>query len=157
MGDRIESTNRRSRSKGASARPASGPSPRPARGASVKALKSPRITALSWGSIQVDGRKKFRDAKLYPGGVREWDWEETGTAHTPGIQPADVEELIAHGATVVVLSQGMLSCLRVTMDTLDLLARKGVRTHVLKTEDAVRRYNELRETEAVGALIHTTC
>jgi hypothetical protein len=119
--------------------------------------KSPRITGLSWGSIEIGGRKKLRDAKLFPGGAREWNWDETGTAHTPGILPADVEELIARGAKVVVLSQGMLSCLRVTMDTLDLLASKGIRAHILKTEDAVRRYNELRETEPVGALIHTTC
>ncbi|MDH3198759.1 MAG: Mth938-like domain-containing protein [Candidatus Krumholzibacteria bacterium] len=119
--------------------------------------KSPRITGLSWGSVEIGGKRKLRDAKLYPGGAREWNWDETGTAHAPGILPADVEELIARGAKVVVLSQGMLSCLRVTMDTLDLLARKGVRAHILKTEDAVQRYNELRETEPVGALIHTTC
>jgi hypothetical protein len=48
-----------------------------------------------------------KDFKLYPGGGREWDWNETGTRHVPGIQPADVEELFAHGATVVVLSRGM--------------------------------------------------
>ncbi len=37
------------------------------------------------------------------GGGREWDWDETGTRHSPGNQPAD-EEFLAHGATAVVLS-----------------------------------------------------
>ena len=66
---------------------------------------SPRITNLSWGSLDVEGNS-FRDAKLFPGGSREWDWNETGTRHVPGIQPSDVEELLEHGATVVVLSRG---------------------------------------------------
>jgi hypothetical protein len=69
--------------------------------------RSPRILAISWGYMQVDGLGAGKDFKLYPGGGRDWDWAETGTRHSPGIQPADVEELLAHGATAVVLSQGM--------------------------------------------------
>jgi NAD(P)-dependent dehydrogenase (short-subunit alcohol dehydrogenase family) len=42
-----------------------------------------------------------------PGGGREWNWLETGTHHNPGIQIAEVEELLEHGAGVVVLSRGM--------------------------------------------------
>ena len=41
--------------------------------------KSPRITHLSWGNveIEIDGRRqRFKDAKLFPG-AREWDWRET--------------------------------------------------------------------------------
>ena len=44
------------------------------------------------------------------------DWKETGTAHKPGILPADVAELLDHGATTIVLSQGVLSRLRVCRD-----------------------------------------
>ena len=46
------------------------------------------------GRLVVDDRTSFRDAKLFPGGSRKWDWNETGTHHTPGIQPADVKELL---------------------------------------------------------------
>jgi hypothetical protein len=68
--------------------------------------RSPRITHLSWGRLEIDGyAKPFKDAKLFPGGARAWDWNETGTRHVPGIQPADVEELLTHGARVVVLSK----------------------------------------------------
>ena len=49
--------------------------------------------------------KPYKDAKLFPGGSREWNWRETGTEHVPGIQPADVQELLDHGAKVVVLSR----------------------------------------------------
>jgi len=38
-----------------------------------------------------------------------------------------------------------------------LLEGRGVSAHVRQTEEAVDLYNELRETEKVGALIHSTC
>ena len=53
---------------------------------------SPRVTHLSWGHLEVEGVDgSFKDAKLFPGGARAWDWNETGTNHEPGIQPADIE------------------------------------------------------------------
>jgi hypothetical protein len=119
---------------------------------------SPRITHLSWGRLEVEGcDRPFKDAKLYPGGAREWDWRETGTAHVPGIQPADVEELLEKGAAVVVLSRGMQRALRVQPETLGLLEERGVAVQVLPTAEAVRRYNELAGREPAGALIHSTC
>ena len=54
-----------------------------------------------------EGSGSLKDAKLYPGGARAWDWRETGTRHDPGIQPTDVAELLDHGAEVVVLSTGV--------------------------------------------------
>jgi hypothetical protein len=57
--------------------------------------RSPRILAVRWGRMGVEGIGAGKDFKLYPGGGREWDWNETGTRHSPGIQPADVEELLA--------------------------------------------------------------
>ncbi|NIM50140.1 MAG: hypothetical protein GTN62_07360 [Gemmatimonadales bacterium] len=120
--------------------------------------RSPRIAHLSWGCLQVEGHDAaFKDAKLYPGGAREWDWRETGTDHVPGIQPADVEELLQHGATVVVLSTGMYKRLRVCPETLEMLQHNNITTHVLQTEEAVQRYNELSNRERVAGLFHSTC
>ncbi len=118
---------------------------------------SPRIADVSWGHIEIEGVGVGKDYKLYPGGGREWDWGETGTRHVPGIQPEDVQELLKHGATVVVLSRGMHLKLQTCAETLAMLERKGVAVHVEETTAAVRLYNELRETEAVGGLFHSTC
>lgn len=125
--------------------------------ATERGRRSPRIATVAWGRIEVTGVGTFRDAKIFPGGAREWDWNETGTAHEPGIQPADVAELLDHGATTVVLSQGMLSRLHVCWQTLRLLAEHRVRTHVLPTAEAVELYNRLRDRERVAGLFHTTC
>ena len=118
---------------------------------------SPRITGFSWGRLNVDGDRSFRDAKLFPGGAREWNWRETGTAHDPGIQPADIEELLEHGADVVVLSKGVMERLQICPETLEMLKNRGVAAHVLQTEEAVRLYNELQRKQRVGGLFHSTC
>lgn len=117
---------------------------------------SPRITHLSWGRLETDGGV-FKDARLFPGGAEEWDWNETGTSHDPGIQPDDVEKLLERGANVVVLSRGFHERLGVAPETLRMLEEEGVITHVAQTEEAARLYDELRETQKVGALIHSTC
>ena len=122
------------------------------------AQQSPLIMHREWGRLEIEDVGTFKDAKLYPGGAREWNWHETGTRHSPGIQPADVEELLAHGAKVVVLSKGVHEQLQVKDETLRNLQKKGISVHVLQTEAAVERYNDLaREGEAIGALIHSTC
>ena len=125
--------------------------------ATEPAPRSPRVTKLAWGQIEIEGIGKFKDAKVFPGGAREWNWSETGTAHQPGIQPADVAELLAHGATTIVLSQGRLRRLHVCPQTLRLLQERRVQTYVLPTTEAVELYNRLRDREQVAGLFHTTC
>lgn len=122
-----------------------------------KPERSPRVTHLSWGRIEVEGHPPFKDAKIYPGGARAWDWGETGTHHVPGIQPADVEELVAHGVTKVVLSKGVWERLQVQPETLSWLTNHGVEVRVLQTEEAVKCYNDLIELAPVGGLFHSTC
>jgi hypothetical protein len=119
---------------------------------------SPRIQTVSWGRVWVAGQAKpYKDAKLFPGGARAWDWRETGTRHSPGVQPADVKELVERGAQVVVLSRGFQKRLGVQEETLAYLAERGIPVEVLETGAAVERYNELCDEAPVGALIHSTC
>ena len=120
--------------------------------------RSPQVKNVSWGRLEIEGRAgPYKDAKLFPGGSREWNWRQTRTSHNPGIQIADVEELLDHGATVVVLSRGMAECLHVPSETLDFLKERQIAAHVLPTKEAVALYNKLAETEPVGGLFHTTC
>jgi hypothetical protein len=123
-------------------------------------MTSPRIETVEWGRMTVTGpagTMEGKDFVLYPGGGHEWDWSRSGTRHQPGIQPADVAELLDHGATVVVLSRGMQLRLEVDPATLALLDERGVKAHVAETREAVRLYNELAATQPVGGLFHSTC
>ena len=121
--------------------------------------RSPRIKNVSWGRLEVEGiSETYKDAKLFPGGSREWNWTETGTAHVPGIQPEDVQELLDHDAIVVALSCGMKECLHVPRDTLEFLRERKIKAHVLPTVEAVEIYNQLAtKQQLVGGLFHTTC
>jgi hypothetical protein len=87
----------------------------------MKETRSPLITQISWGHMEVEGWGSGKDFKLCPGGGRVWDWRETNTEHVPGIQPADVQELIDNGSRVVVLSRGIQLRLQTCPETLQLL------------------------------------
>lgn len=69
--------------------------------------------------MEVAGLGVGKDFKLWPGGGREWNWQETDTHHVPGIQPSDVQELLDNGSQTVVLSREMLLMLRTCQETID--------------------------------------
>jgi hypothetical protein len=107
--------------------------------------------------MEVEGLGRGKDFKLYPGGGRAWDWNETGTRHVPGIQPADILELLDRGSQVIVLTRGMELALRTCPETLVLLRDRGIPVHVEETRAAVALYNKLAEDSQVGGLFHSTC
>ena len=119
---------------------------------------SPHIDHIAWGSMKVARVGDGKDFKLWPGGGRPWDWRETGTQHNPGIQAADVEELLQHGSEVIVLSRGMLLRLGTAAETIQMLEARHIPVHIAETRKAVRIYNDLvKQGKAVGGLFHSTC
>src|SRR5438132_7450297 len=120
--------------------------------------RSPKVQKDGWGFIEVEGLGRLRDAKLWPGGGRGWDWKETGTEHRPGIQPADVAELLDHEAEIVILSRGRQLVLETCPETLAQLRSQMLKAVHLETGAAIGEYNRLAAAgRRVGALIHTTC
>jgi len=113
--------------------------------------------SVKWGEIKVDGVGEFKDAKVFPGSVEEWDWNDTGTRHSPGIQPIDVEDLVEEGAEAIVLSRGMELRLSVMPETLAYLESRGIEVYVAETKAAVDLYHQLSASKPTGALIHSTC
>lgn len=69
--------------------------------------QSLRIIGLTWGRVEVEGGGTFKGAIFYPGGCQGWDRQVTGTDHSPGIVPADIEMLSAKGAAAVLLTLGL--------------------------------------------------
>ena len=115
------------------------------------------ITDFRWGRIEDASGRVFKDARLFPGGAEEWDWRKTGTRHVPGIQIADLEDLLALDPTVVILTRGVDLVLQVPQATIDFVRSKGPEVLVLQTEQAVVEYNRRVATERVIALVHSTC
>ena len=124
----------------------------------ARAESSPRVRRHGWGTIDVEGVGELRDAKLWPGGGRAWDWNETGTQHQPGLQPADLMELVEHGPDIVVLSRGRQRRLETSPAALALLEARDVAVVRDETGAAIEEYNRLAtEGRRVAALLHTTC
>mmetsp|Transcript_131371 Transcript_131371/g.366264 ORF Transcript_131371/g.366264 Transcript_131371/m.366264 type:complete len:168 (-) Transcript_131371:169-672(-) len=123
--------------------------------------------SIRWGEIVLtdpatNASKTFRDAKIWPGGARAWDWRETGTHHRPGTQLADVQELVALNPEVVVVSLGMKGNLHVAPDLQHAMktarSNSGIRWLELKSDEAAETYNDLlRSGKRVAAIIHSTC
>jgi hypothetical protein len=109
--------------------------------------------------VSIAGEKQhFKDCKIWPGGARAWDWGETGTHHSPGIQPADIEEILEKGVETIVLTRGQLGRLGVSSKAESFLRERGVDYHIEKTKKAVVLFNELvQKGKRVGGLFHSTC
>jgi hypothetical protein len=124
----------------------------------VEHQNSPIIEHLSWGVMEVAGLGSGKDVKLWPGGGRAWDWTETNTRHVPGIQIADIAQLIDQGANVVVLTRGMDLVLQTCAETIAWLNDHDVLYHILETRQAAKMYNELAmQGFPVGGVFHSTC
>ncbi|MFV0439644.1 MAG: MTH938/NDUFAF3 family protein [Desulfopila sp.] len=119
---------------------------------------SPVIRKIAWGRIETDLLGQSRDVKLWPGGGRAWDWNESGTSHSRGVQVEDVKELVEHGARVVVLTRGMLLRLRVPDKVKHYLEKQNVEVVIVSTKEGVQLYNDYAARNVpVGGLFHTTC
>ena len=119
------------------------------------------ITDLSWGNMEVSiaGEKlHFKDCKVWPGGARAWDWGETGTHHSPGIQLVDIEEVLEKGAETIILTRGQFGRLDISPQVETFLRERGVDYHIENTRKAVALFNELvQQGKRVGGVFHSTC
>lgn len=124
------------------------------------------ISEFKWGEIRILRKNNkeefeemiFKDAKCYPDYSISWDWNETGTRHSPGIQISDVKEIVEKGAEVVVLSKGIDNKLLTKQETLDYLEEHKIKYYHLQSNLAVEKYNELLLSDyKVGGLFHSTC
>lgn len=121
-----------------------------------------------WIDVEMDtnSTKYLGDVILLPGSVQKWDWQWSGSSfkdqmhHLPGIRQLDLDQLILPSEPdVVILSKGRDSKLNIHKDVRSYMRKKGIELHVLKTEDAITKYNALcaEGNKRVAALIHTTC
>ncbi|NXU03551.1 AAMDC protein, partial [Buphagus erythrorhynchus] len=78
--------------------------------------------------------------------------------HSPGVQPADLEEIVKKGVRTLVIGRGMSEALQVPASTVDYLKKNGIDVLVLQTEKAVAEYNALAaQGVKVGGVFHSTC
>lgn len=127
------------------------------------------IESIRWGQIEVNDKgvkKIYKDMKISPNIVEEWDWNVNKTRHNPGIQIADVVDLIGNDdhlrkkdqIDTFILTRGMERKLQVMPDTIKFLDDKGINIIIMETSDAVKTYNMMtNHGYKVAGLFHSTC
>jgi hypothetical protein len=124
----------------------------------VSDAKQRAIRSFRWGEVIDSDGAVFKDVRMSPSRSEAWDWRRTGTRHVPGIQVADLEDLLAGSdAPTVILSRGVDLVLQVPQATIDFARARGHEVLVLQSEEAVAEYNRRIEREGVVLLLHSTC
>ena len=114
-----------------------------------------RIEHYQFGTITVDGKSYTSDLIISPGKVDASWWREQGHS----VSRKDLEPVLAAEPQVVVIGTGAYGLMKVSPQASELLRERGVEAHVLPTDQAVGRYNELTEAgrQRVVAALHLTC
>ncbi|XP_059976550.1 uncharacterized protein LOC132503774 [Mesoplodon densirostris] len=140
--------------------PASSPSSHPPAPPARSLSESPQRLRLPMaGQMKVPGSTKICKAcKVRPGGSQAWDWRETRTECSPGVQPTDVQEAVEKGVLTLVIGQGMSEASKVPSSTVEYLRKQGIDVRVLQTEQALKEENALvTQGIRVGGVFHSTC
>lgn len=117
------------------------------------------INECSWGVINTNDDKIYKDVRIFTDKTEKWDWGTTGTRHDPGIQIADVEDMLNSDVSYCVLSCGMQGVLKIKQETLDFLTQKNIKIYKDLTPEAIKIFNELstKFPNKVIGLFHSTC
>jgi len=112
-----------------------------------------RIGHYSFGRIVIDGRTYTSDVIIYPGRVDSSWWRKQGHC----LQPSDLEEIIRAKPDRLIIGTGYSGVMTVPDETIRYAASKGIEVLVMKTEEAVARFNRMGKDVTVIAALHLTC
>jgi len=114
----------------------------------------PVIDSYAFGRMVIGGRPYTSDLLIFPDGriASSW-WRLSGHR----LQSADIMELIASGAEVIVAGTGASGFMRPAGELQELLASRDIVFIAEPSGRAYRTYNLLDAAKKVGACFHLTC
>jgi len=113
----------------------------------------PKIDSYRFGRIVIDSKAYEKDVILLPERVIAGWWRLEGHR----LHPQDLLEVLADRPEVLVVGQGAYVQMQVTAEARQALEQAGIELVSLPTEQACRRYNELRTQRKTAAALHLTC
>jgi hypothetical protein len=111
-----------------------------------------KIDDYSFGNIVIGGRSYSKDVIIYADRVFSPWWRQDGHL----LQRADLDESALSGYREIIIGTGYYGVMKVPDEMVRHLESIGLSVTVMKTTDAVKRYNDSDEKAAVAAL-HLTC
>ena len=118
----------------------------------------PRIDAVRFGTVIVDGAVYRHDIVILPGGEirarpKELSKRLYGTSHT--ISVAEAEAVWQPGVGELIVGAGFLGRVHLSAEAAAYLSERQCQTTVLPLRQAARRWNEAEGP--VAGLFHITC
>ncbi len=113
----------------------------------------PKIQAYRFGRIVIDDAVYNRDVIIFPDRVRP-DWRR-GNGHNLALE--DLAEAIEGEPEVIILGRGVFGRMKVPESVHDSMTERGIEFLIIRTEEACKVYNELRERRRVIAALHLSC
>jgi len=115
--------------------------------------KIPKIERYHFGTIMIDGKSYHQDVIIYPEGIYHNWWRKEGhKLYFPDLSPIQNIPL-----DVLIVGTGAFGMMVVPEDVQIKIKKIIKELKILKTGDAVKIYNKLRNTERVAAALHLTC
>ena len=111
-----------------------------------------RIEEYSFGHVVVDGEEHSRDVIVLPKRVVGNWWRRDG--HSLVIE--DLDDVLDELPERLIVGCGANGRLHPHPSVLEALAGRGIEVEALRTEEAVRRYEESNPAKTAAAL-HLTC
>ncbi|MBC7194717.1 MAG: hypothetical protein H5U37_03590 [Caldisericia bacterium] len=111
-----------------------------------------KIEYYEFGKLIIDGKKFTSDLIILGDKIIENWWREEGHL----LQIHDIYEVFEFKPDVLIIGTGASGLMRVKDDLIEKLKEEGIEYYILKTKEAVKKFNEM-ENKKVAALFHLTC
>lgn len=118
----------------------------------------PKIDSTKFGSITINGIK-YSQILIIGNKVIQRDEkalrEEFGTTHY--ISEKEQKKLLSKNPEIIIIGTGTQGVLKTFPEFDKIIKKLRIELIKLKTAQAIKKYNKLREVKRINALIHTTC
>lgn len=113
-----------------------------------------KIESFSFGMIRIDGREYRFDLKLI-GDRLIPNWFR---ANGHLVEPEDIADILESDVDTCIIGTGAYGLMRVSDKVKSDFKSRNIPLVIEKTEEACRRYNQLKKTyKNVAAALHLTC
>lgn len=117
-----------------------------------------KIEKVDFGKVYIDGQC-YKDVVILEGKACSRNKATSkvvhGTSHI--LSEEEIKTLIRGKPEVIIVGTGFSDMLEVPSSVFKRLKGQGREVYVLKTPEAVKKFNELSGKKKINALFHTTC
>ncbi len=117
-----------------------------------------KVEKVDFGKLYVEGQC-YKDVVILDGKVFSRNKATSKVVHGTGhiLSEEEIKTLIRGKPEVIIVGTGFSDMLEVPSSVYKRLKGQGREVYVLKTPEAVEKFNQLAQKKRINALFHTTC